>query len=529
MQHFADKHLLPYLIVGHPQVKRTSIIILAAWVLAIIAAAGPFLQSKSQEKKQRHAIDIAIIMDISPSMALDDMAPSRLQRAKWELHDIVSRLSNDRLALIAFSANAYITLPLTNDHATLLHFVDALDVSLAQQKGSNLERGIQLANRVLSNSNPGSKAIFLFSDGETHHPGNITTPRKFEKQNAPLFILGVGTETGAPVRDEQGRFITNNGTPVISKLARSALMELAHASNGLYTDALTDNGDSNAFLTGVSQLAATNPYDLHEKQTIPLFPWLLGASFVLFLIMGLQRKSVLILVVFIALPFSNNEAIASPLKEQQAFSLLQNGDFQKAETIYLTLNSFSGRIGLGVIAYRQQQWDNALDYFTEAEALATTDNERAHAHYNRGNVLARLGRLPAASAAYRRALRWRKNFPRAALNLNLVTEAQHALNDKTTTQKNIANSEKKKSRQGDGGKQDLTGLKNSSQQDPSKTNTNQHVDDKTMQTSSNMNTPLSAAALQLRSLQEDTKTLLRRRFAARDRLDGVSRTEDQPW
>ena len=86
LQNFADKHLLPYIIHQHQNSRRYLILFTCAWSLASIALAGPFLVLPEAQSKQRHAVDIALVVDISPSMAAEDMKPNRLQRAQWEFN-----------------------------------------------------------------------------------------------------------------------------------------------------------------------------------------------------------------------------------------------------------------------------------------------------------------------------------------------------------------------------------------------------------------------------------------------------------
>ncbi|MEQ6340798.1 MAG: VWA domain-containing protein [Gammaproteobacteria bacterium] len=431
---FADPHLLPRLLVGKTSRSRSAPhwAIILAWTLAALAAAGPYFLQQTPQTEQRRGIDIAVIIDISPSMTSPDIAPSRLQRAKLELRDFVSRLHGDRVALIAFSANAYVTLPLTPDKDTFLHFADLLDPALVMKHGSNLARALQVARQTLDGASPQGRAILLISDGEAHN--NQTTLAEAKNLRAagiPLFILGVGTEAGGPVPDGKGHFMMHpkghvqQDTLVVSRLARKELMALAVSTGGGYADLSNDDGDIRQLITGLSKIETKSYQQANEtRHAYQLFPWLLGVSLLLFMWSGARHRMDILAVLIIgpligALP---QDAQASPWREQSALEAFTAGDYARAATLYRGIKTYNGPMGLGAVAYRQRDWQQALAAFRQAARLAASNEERAKAAYNSGNALAQLGHLDEAARAYETALAWQKNYPRAALNLSLINK-----------------------------------------------------------------------------------------------------------
>ena len=437
---FADAHLWPKLITGEKSNTRPArhLTMIIAWTLAALAAAGPYFLRETPQPEQRRGIDIAVIMDVSPSMASPDIAPSRLQRAKLELHDFVSHLHGDRLALIAFSANAYVTLPLTPDKDTFLYFADLLDPALVMKHGSNLARALQVARQTLGSASTQGRAVLLISDGETHNSKTtLAEANNLRMAGIPLFILGVGTEAGGPVPDGRGHFMRypegrraasrpgdeQQNNLVVSRLARGELMALAASTGGGYAGLRNDDGDIQQLLTGLHKIEAKSYQQIHEAQhAYQLFPWLLGASLLLFIWKGARRADVLAMLLiwpFASLP---QNAQASPWREQSAMEALTSGDYARAAALYRGIKTYNGLMGLGAVAYRQRDWQQALAAFRQAARLAASAEEQAKAAYNSGNALVQLGHLDEAARAYETALMWQNNYSRAALNLSLINK-----------------------------------------------------------------------------------------------------------
>jgi Ca-activated chloride channel family protein len=425
---FADPALLQRLVIGDAQRPLRSIALAIAWCLAALAAAGPFWQPKDAALSNQRGADIAVIVDISPSMSAADIAPTRLGRIKRELRDFTALLGGDRVALVAFSANAYAMLPLTTDHDAFLRFVDLLDPSLTERPGSNLARALEVAGRLLRNSAEGSRAMVLLSDGEYHDPDTVAGARRLAADHIPLFAIGVGTASGAPVPDFSGHFIQYQGQTVISHLDRGELQALAQAAHGAYFDLRDDDSEWRDVIAALRARTRAAAHIAAQPllQGIALYPWPLAASLLLFLWNGARRReSLAMLALPLLLPpllLWPEPGEAAPWSAQRAYEALQQGDYARAQKLYGDMDDYSGRMGLGAAAYRQRDWQAALTAFQLAVERATDDNDKARALYNSGNALAQLHRFEAASNAYRAALRLKPGFAKAGLNLSLVNQ-----------------------------------------------------------------------------------------------------------
>lgn len=513
---FADAHLLPKLLTGQQSINATAMRhwpLVIAWLLATLALSGPHLIEPAPQSEQHSGIDIAVVIDISPSMASPDIVPSRLDRAKLELRDFARRLHGDRVALVAFSANAYVTLPLTPDKEAFLYFTDLLDPALVMRHGSNLPRALQVARQTLQGAEGPGRAVLLISDGEMHHARPLQAEiNQLRAAGIPVFVLGTGTEKGGPVPDGRGHFMQSEDGLVTSRLARAQLDSLAAATGGIYSDLRNDDSDWEKLFAGLRKIAANSYASLeHARHGYQLFPWLLAASLLLFLWTGARCAEVLAVILaapLLALPHDVN---ASPWQEQRALDALTRGDYPRAAALYRDIRNYDGLTGLGASAYRRRHWEDALHAFERAARLATSDEQRAKAAYNRGNALAQLGRLDEAAFAYEQALAWQKSYPRAAYNLTLVRK-EKAL-------RMLAQSHKDE-------EQKKTALSLSVQDKEKMTDTPSHADRANLEDRNSK----PETRRHMLPLRENAQTLLSNRFSAADKAPGIVVVEDEkPW
>ena len=416
----ADAHLLPLLLRGSSFKVERDMVFTVACMCAAIAAAGPYL-SQSNSETPRHGLDIALVIDISPSMNATDIPPSRLARARLAAHDVLMSLRMDRYGVVAFSAHAYSVLPLTADKALVRDVINALDTQLATRKGSALDSALERAMNLLSTSPQDSRAIVLLSDGEHHSERiNIVTSRLIDAR-IPVFSIGMGTAQGAPITDENGFLIEQNGVPVISALSSAVLEKLAQDTHGAYR-----NGEEPLLTTWLqNQLSGLTRQVQHDvampgDRSLAAWPLLTG----IVLLLWWYRTQFALLATLSAgvmlAPWP--DAYAAPWDEYAALNALQRGEWNEAAEHYRDETSYNAMLGRGVIAYRQHNFVVARDNFMSAARMATAPEQQARAHYNLGNTYARLKQLDAAEAAFQSALQAQPNYPRAALNLSLVSQ-----------------------------------------------------------------------------------------------------------
>jgi len=416
---FIDPALQPWVLRGQIAPKRAAIVPWAAWCLLVFALSGPALR-QALPQTLPPAFDLAIVIDISPSMAADDLAPDRLTRLKLELRDFLRLAPPFRGALVVYSSEAYRLLPLTRDRAVLGHYIDALDLGMTRRRGSNLGQGIEIARNTLTQS-ASSGGILLLTDGERFAQTDVEAmAKRLGTANRPIYILGIGTTSGAPVPDGMGGLLMNNrGQAVISHLDRTFLRRLAQASGGAYNELSPDDADWNVLLDAMRSRLHPYQNDDRAQGDLPLFPYLIGAACLLLLWQGIRGPMPALCLLIILIPI--RPAAASD--ETRAYQAIKTGDWQDAIRDYRGTRSFAGLMGLGFAQFRTGSLDQARIAFASALSQANSDSDRALAAYNLGTTEARMKSWKAARIALDKAIRYRLDYPEARQNLRLVEQA----------------------------------------------------------------------------------------------------------
>lgn len=215
------------------------IVVLIALTFIIIGVANPQIGTKIEEAKQI-GIDVYILLDVSKSMAAEDIKPNRLEKAKYEISKLMQKLNGDRIGLIVFAGQAYIQFPLTSDYSAANLFLNAVDFNTVPQPGTNIGAALDLALRSFKYDDPTNKAIVLITDGEDHE-GNIDAAiSEANSKNVSIYAIGLGSTAGTPIPqyNESGVQIgykkDNQGQIVLTKLDEETLKKITEQANGKY-------------------------------------------------------------------------------------------------------------------------------------------------------------------------------------------------------------------------------------------------------------------------------------------------------
>lgn len=242
---YADAHLLPHLTGSRelrPQERWRRFIHWALlWTLLMIAMAGP-RWDYSEVQMFTPGSDLVVLLDISRSMDVADVRPSRLTRAKQEIEDLINQNRGVvRLGLIAFASVAHVVAPITDDSQTIRAILPAIDSDLVRLQGSRLGQALERAQSLFAGQPEKSQhSLLLISDGD--FADNRKALKKQIQQLAEdgvhLYILGVGTSGGGPVPGHVGRFLTDSRNQLVeSRLDEEELKRLAKLGNGIYLSA----------------------------------------------------------------------------------------------------------------------------------------------------------------------------------------------------------------------------------------------------------------------------------------------------
>lgn len=226
------KEMMPDVSKYRPTIKFC--LLLSAITILIFMIARPQVGSKISHEK-REGIEVLIALDISNSMLAQDVIPSRLEKSKLLIEDLVDHFTNDKVGLVVFAGDAFVQLPITNDYVSAKMFLQNINPSLITTQGTDLARAISLSQSCFTQREHIGRAIIVITDGEDHEGGALEAAREAYKKGINVFILGVGTSKGAPIPDGNGGYLKDNsGQTVLSALNEQMCQQAAKAGNGVY-------------------------------------------------------------------------------------------------------------------------------------------------------------------------------------------------------------------------------------------------------------------------------------------------------
>lgn len=209
-------------------------LMVAALALLIVMLARPQMGTKISQEK-RKGIEVIISLDISNSMRAEDVVPSRLDKSKMLVENMVDNFTNDKVGLVVFAGDAFIQLPITSDYVSAKMFLQNTDPSLIATQGTDLAGAIELSSKSFTQQDKVGRAILIITDGEDHEGGAIEAAEKARKNGIRVFVLGVGSTKGSPVPDGNGGYMKDNsGQEVISALNEEMCKQVAQAGGGAY-------------------------------------------------------------------------------------------------------------------------------------------------------------------------------------------------------------------------------------------------------------------------------------------------------
>ena len=280
---FVDASLLSKLTSPEAVKQRRTKIKFLTWGLLflMIALAQPRWGFQWEDLKQR-GVDIVVALDVSNSMRATDIKPSRLERAKHKVTDLLRMLKGDRIGVVAFAGTSFLHCPLTLDYQAAEMFLSALDTDLIPLQGTALGHAIETSIQAFSTKEKKSKAILLITDGEDHEGTVLMALEKAKKEGVKIFVIGIGRDEGVPVPDPKGGGFKRNqsGEIVLSKINEPLLEKIAVDTGGVYVRSVLGDRDlQTIYLEQIQQsLEKKELKSSRRKRWTERFQWWLFAG-----------------------------------------------------------------------------------------------------------------------------------------------------------------------------------------------------------------------------------------------------------
>ena len=379
-------------------------------VIAVTALAGPAWQ-RIEQPVFRSEQALVVALDLSRSMDAQDVAPSRLARARLKILDLLERRRAGQTALLVYSANAFTVTPLTTDTDTIAALVNSLSTDIMPSRGSYPIAAINKGRQLLEQAGVAYGEILLITDGSST-PAAERLARELRDSGYTLSVLAVGTRDGAPIPRHGGGFVTDrSGTIAVPKLEEGSLRSLASAGGGRFALLSTDDRDLDTLLADEVAAVAASDESLATDQWREEGPWLLLLLLPIAAMAFRRGWLFLIMIALLPVPESAQASLWDDLwltRDQQAEKALAEGDAATA------IELFQDPDWRAVARYR------AADYTGSAAAFAEHGDTRNL--YNLGNALARQGEFESAIDAYEQVLEQDPDHDDAEYNRDLLKQ-----------------------------------------------------------------------------------------------------------
>ena len=212
---------------------------LAGLLFLIISASGIQIGTKVKPV-ERKGVDLVFAVDVSISMNAEDVKPSRLEKAKFEISQIIRQLKGDRVGIIVFAGASHLYLPLTSDYEAAILFLDEIDTEMIPTQGTAISSALNTGLSAFSQEGEKFKVLILITDGEDHEGKAIAIAEKSAKTGIIIHAVGVGSVSGSliPIQDKKTGNTSykkdRRGKLITSTLNEAILQDIARAGNGIY-------------------------------------------------------------------------------------------------------------------------------------------------------------------------------------------------------------------------------------------------------------------------------------------------------
>lgn len=422
------------------------------------------------EKIHRKGVDIMIVFDVSKSMLAEDVKPNRLERAKRELYDLLKMMEGDRIGLVAFSGASFVQCPLTLDYGAFKMFLDYLNPDLIPVPGTATGKALNTAINCFNNSQKGSKAIILITDGEDHEGDPLEMANEAKKKGIRIYPIGIGKEEGAPIPLSEGTGFKKDrdGNLILTKLDEPTLQKIAISTDGIYVRSVTGDMDlEKIYLNDIRKLKHTKLATERKKIWEERFQWfIILAIFFLFFeaimadkIVSKKRKFRLffqVFIVFFLIPVffiprsANGRNISKRVKQAEKFYKMEKYSESLEGFLDAQVDAPEDPLlqyNIGNVYYRMKNYDEAFKNYMSASINTEDISIEQKSYYNMGNCLYKQGKLDESVEYYEKAIELDPKDEKAKYNLEFVRKKIIELMNKQKEQQEKRQKEAQKQEQ----------------------------------------------------------------------------------
>ena len=261
---------------------------LGAWCLALLRPVAP-------GREAQVAPDVVLCVDVSRSMAAEDVAPSRFERMRLQLRRLLERAVGSRFALVAFAGDAQVVAPLTADRAAVAWLLRELAPGAIGRSGTDLAAAIDAASTALLRVGARGE-IVLLTDGEDFGEQSVRAAQAARADGHRVHCFGYGSPGGSRIvvtgrQGEQAFLLDDAGAEVVTRLDEAALAAVAAAGAGRLSCVTGEDAVADYWRDELFPYAARRRLAAGDADVVQCFWWpLLGGVLLWMLRMCLPER-----------------------------------------------------------------------------------------------------------------------------------------------------------------------------------------------------------------------------------------------
>lgn len=400
-------------------------LLLGALALLIVMLARPQLGTKISHEK-RTGIETIICLDVSNSMLAEDVAPSRLDRSKMMIENLVDHFTNDKIGLIVFAGDAFVQLPITSDYVSAKMFLSNISPGMIATQGTDIATAVNMASHSFTQQEGVGKAIIVITDGEDHEGGALEAAKDARERGMNTYVLGVGSPDGAPIPTGDGDYLKDNtGQTVMTGLNEDMCRQLADAGGGAYIHVENNSNAQQQLDLALDKLAkkeiSTTIYSDYDEQFQAVGILVLLLLIIEVCILEVKNplmrrvslfkrspKSVAVFLLFmlstVAMAQSDRQLVRQGNKQFRLGNAAES-EVSYRKAVEKNQRNPQANYNLGNALMLQRKDSLAITQLEKAGKLETNPLRRAQAYHNIGVICQQHQLFSEAIEAYKEALR----------------------------------------------------------------------------------------------------------------------------
>lgn len=251
----------------------------------ILALAHPRTGAKLTHE-EREGREIVLVVDVSNSMMAEDVSPSRMERTRYAITQLVEGMTEDGIGIVAFAEEPMVVMPTSSEYRMAKSKIKSLSPSLIENQGTNLHKAIETAALCFTSKKEDAKnrVMILITDGEAHDEGVIEAAKRAADDGIIICCIGIGNPDGTTIKIDGEYVQDEEGKYVVSKLDEALLQQIAEIGDGIYTRSSNEEFGLDTIISRLDEVEKAKMQNIKYADYEEQYQWFIGAGMLLLIL-----------------------------------------------------------------------------------------------------------------------------------------------------------------------------------------------------------------------------------------------------